>query len=563
MNNISKIFNKYYIDDKKETMESYCLPKKFKLQPQQIALAEILSSKFAPWTTNSHIRGILLFHQIGAGKTCTAISIAERFKNKMDITVVLPASLISNFTSELRSECPGNEYLKADERNKLKSLSYDDKEYTKIIDKSNKRINKFYTIYSYHKLINLIKENKIKNLNNTLLIIDEIQNMISLTGIFYKLLYELINKSDNTLKIVLLTATPMFDRPLELGLTLNLLKKNDLFNINTFNQDFIINENNNYEIYNIDLFHDKIKNLISYYRGAPPIAYPKYKFKIVKCNMSLFQYKSYITILSSDSNFIRGSFKNADILNISESFFSGSRQISNISFPNKSSGVNGFSSLKGTSLQMQNIQNYSIKFYKIMQNINKSEGPVFIYSNFREEGGLKSFIQFIEYHGWKNYMIYGEGKKRFTIWSGKESLKVKDEIKYIFNQYSNENGSKIKLMLGSPSIKEGVSLFRVEQVHIMEPYWNMSRLSQIMGRAIRFCSHKDLPKERRLVDVFLYLATYKGEQTTDQYIWSLAKKKNKLITQFEKMLKESAIDCELFYNRNSYKTDFEPLKCKN
>jgi len=28
-------------------------------------------------------------------------------------------------------------------------------------------------------------------------------------------------------------------------------------------------------------------------------------------------------------------------------------------------------------------------------------------------------------------------------------------------------------------------------------------------------------------------------------------------------LKESAIDCELFYNRNSYKTDEKRLICKN
>jgi hypothetical protein len=46
-------------------------------------------------------------------------------------------------------------------------------------------------------------------------------------------------------------------------------------------------------------------------------------------------------------------------------------------------------------------------------------------------------------------------------------------------------------------------------------------------------------------------------------ISSLAKKKNKLINQFELALKESAFDCELFYNRNSYPTDETELKCKN
>ena len=98
---------------------------------------------------------------------------------------------------------------------------------------------------------------------------------------------------------------------------------------------------------------------------------------------------------------------------------------------------------------------------------------------------------------------------------------------------------------------------------MIEPYWNMSRMLQIMGRAVRFCSHKDVPKAKRIVRIYLYLATYPGEKTIDQYIWNLAKKKNKLIEEFEQVLKETAIDCDLFHNRNSYKTDEKRLICKN
>jgi hypothetical protein len=83
---------------------------------------------------------------------------------------------------------------------------------------------------------------------------------------------------------------------------------------------------------------------------------------------------------------------------------------------------------------------------------------------------------------------------------------------------------------------------------------------QIIGRAIRFCSHKDMPKRRRKVEVFLYLATHPGIKTTDEYIWSMAKRKQKLIDKFEHILKENAIDCKLFYNSNVYKGD-KPLKC--
>jgi hypothetical protein len=565
--NITKEFKKYKIPVTKEKMEEFCLPKKFTLQPQQKFLPDLLTSKISPWTVYPNIRGILIFHQIGAGKTCTAISIAEEFKRKLNIVVVLPAALIGNFVTELRSECPGDEYLTTDERNKLKNLKPGDNQYEKIIRKSDERIEKYYTIYSYHKFVALIQEEKIKKLNNTLLIIDEVQNMISMNGTFYKSLQKVVESSDDSLKIILLSATPMFDRPVEIALTLNLLKKDDLLPVTKFNQEYMDITTNSkettYKAINMKDFRSKVKNLISYYRGAPPQAYPKAEFKTVRCNMSDFQYKSYLTSLSTEDKFIRGSFKNADILNMPQNFFLGPRFISNVSFPNKSIGEMGYSSFRGQALQIQNIGEYSIKFFKIYQKINKADGPVFVYSNFKELGGIRCFVKFLEHHGWKNYKTHGEGKKRFALWSGDEPHHVKDEVKFIFNQKTNEDGSKIKIMIGSPSIKEGVSLLRVQQVHMMEPYWNMSRMLQIMGRAVRFCSHKDVPKSKRVVKIYLYLATYPGEKTIDQYIWSLAKKKNKLINQFEMALKESAFDCELFFNRNYYPSDEVELKCKN
>lgn len=563
INEITNKFNKYKLSISNETMEDFCFPKKYKLLPQQKFLSELLVSKYSPWNNYDNIRGILLYHNIGSGKTGTSICIAEKLKKKMNIMVILPASLIGNYLLELRSECTQNEYITNNERNKLKKLNYEDDEYINIINKVNNRISKYYIIYSYNKFIALIKEKKIKNLNNTLLIIDEVQNMISIEGTYYNLLTEIINKSDNSLKIVLLSATPIFDKPIEIALTLNLLKINDLFSINNFNQDFIQINNNNYKIINTNLFYNKIKYLISYYRGAPPQAYPKFKIKTIKCNMSNFQYKSYLNTLSKDNKYLKGSFKSLDILKLSQSFFLGPRMISNIAFPNKSTGENGYKSLKGDVLLMKNICKYSIKFYKIIQKINHSEGPVFIYSNFKDIGGIKSFIKFLEYHKWKNYANHNEGNKRFAIWSGDESLELKEKIKAIYNNKNNENGKLIKIIFGSPSIKEGISLLRVSQVHILEPYWNMSRMLQIIGRAIRYCSHKDVPVKKRFVEVYIYLATYPNIKTIDKYIWSLAKKKNKLIKQFELLLKQSAIDCKLFYNRNNYDTDEIQLKCSN
>ena len=554
MQDITKKYKKYKLKPSNETIKELCKPAKFQLQPQQKFLPEYLYDNI------KKINGLLIYHRIGSGKTCTAINIAEKFKKKYNIMVILPAALIGNFKDELISKCPGeNVYITDQESNKL-----NDKDIMKKVDE---RIEKYYKIYSYHKFIELVQENKIK-LKNTVLIIDEIQNMISMTGTFYRTLKNIIDKTDKeSLKVFLLSATPMFDRPVEIALTLNLLRPKETLPIGVdFNNEFISpikdNDGLNYRAINLKKFKELTTNLISYYRGAPPQAFPEMEFKVVRCNMSDFQYKSYLTSLSKLDDNIKGSFKDVDLLKLPADFFLGPRMVSNVAFPNKSIGDVGYSSFKDNKLQLQNIEKYSIKFYKIFKKIKKAEGPIFVYSNFKDVGGLKSFVKFIENHGFKNYKTFGEGSKTFAIWSGDETHHLKEEIKHIYNQKENSDGSRIKIMLGSPSIKEGVSLLRVDQIHILEPYWNLSRIQQIIGRGIRFCSHKDVSKSKQIVKVYLYLATHQKEEISiDEYIWSLAKKKNKLIEQFEHILKENAIDCQLFHSRNYYKTDDKKLIC--
>jgi len=548
--------NKYRIKSEDKTMKDLCLPKKFKLQISQKFLGDFF--KF------SKIKGLLVYHKIGAGKTCTAITMAEKQKIKMNIIVVLPASLIGNFKDELRSECPGDEYITKKDRERLKNLNPKDYKFQKIIEKSDKLIDKNYKIYSYHKFVELIKNNKIK-LKNNLLIIDEIQNMISEDGSFYKNLKSVIDDSDKKTRIILLSATPMFDKPIEIALTLNLLKPNIPIPIGiSFNKFFFSTRKTKdgirYRVKNLDKFKNLIGNMISYYRGAPPQAFPEENFRVVRCKMEDFQYKSYLSAMSTEGNFIRGSFRNVDILKLPNNFFIGPRIISNISFPNKGIGISGFNSLKEETLMIQNIRDYSVKFFRIYQKLKESIGPIFIYSNFKEIGGIRSLVKFLEFHGYKNYKTYGEGEKRFAVWSGDEPHIMKEEVKFVFNKKENSDGSRIRIILGSPSIKEGVSLLRVEQVHILEPYWNISRMKQIIGRAIRFCSHKDLPKSRRFVNVFLYLAVHDKVETIDEYIWKIAKKKYKIIKKFEDALKEKAIDCEIFYEGNNYPNE-EPIDC--
>jgi hypothetical protein len=554
---INTIFDDYKIPKKKKTFNEICMPKKFELQLPQEFLAEFLNP-ITPY------KGVLVYHRIGAGKTCTAVRIGEEFKKKRKILVVLPASLKGNFRTELRSNCAGDEYITANERKQLSKLHPSSDEYKEIIKTSDKRIDKYYQIFSYNKFIERIQNNEIR-LTNTLLIIDEIQNMVSEEGTYYTELYKLIKKSPQDLRLVLLSATPMFDKPSELGLTINLLRPDTPFPVGTeFDKKFIQIKkmaSGDYKVTtkNLDKFKEIVKGYISFFRGAPEYVFPEMKIKYVKCVMSDFQHASYKAILRNEQSDNSGKKKKVNKnLNVSElpnNFFIGTRYVSNIVFPNKKVGDDGLESF--TKLKILNgLEKYSTKFFNIINRIKRASGKVFIYSSFKEYAGLKSFIKVLEAYGYSNYADYGEGTKRFAIWSGDEDINYKEEIKTVFNMPNNLNGSKLKIILGSSSIKEGVSFKGVRQVHIIDPYWNLPRLEQVIGRASRFCSHKDLPEEKRNVKVYIYLSIHESEQETiDQYIYKLSMRKNKLVSEFERAIKESAIDCELNYNANISKND--------
>ena len=570
-NKITQKLIKYKIPKKRKTFEQICFPKEFELQLPQQLLSKVINP-------NTPYKGILVYHRIGAGKTCTAINIAEQWKETRKIIVVVPASLIGNFRGELRSECAGNTYLTVKERTKLKSLHPLSDEYKEIIDRSDVRINKYYHIYSYNKFIEFIQNDQL-NLRNSLLIIDEIQNMVSEGGTYYNVLYDAIHNAPTNLRIVLLSATPMFDKPVEIALTMNLLRIP--FELPTgveFEKMFIKIVKNpktgryTYKAKNLDIFKERVRGHISFFRGASPIVFPETTIKYVKCEMSEFQYKSYITVIQNEQEIKKEdrtmtvrSFRKGQILNLPNDFFIGARLISNVAFPNKGINEKGFKSFTGKHLQLEQLQNYSIKFFKIMNKINSCPGPVYVYSSFLEYGGLKSFAKVLEAQGYKSYSEFGEGRKRYAIMSGDETVKLKEEIKNVYNQIGNLNGSKLKVLLLSSSMKEGLSLRGVRQIHIIEPYWNENRLKQVMGRGNRLCSHKDLPEEKRNVKVYIYIATHENErETIDQHIAKMAKQKDKLINEFELAIKEVAIDCQLNKNGNVYpENDEADIVCEN
>jgi hypothetical protein len=206
----------------------------------------------------------------------------------------------------------------------------------------------------------------------------------------------------------------------------------------------------------------------------------------------------------------------------------------------------------------------SPKFVQIIFNIFKTKGTVMIYSNYVEMEGLQLLKVYLNLTGFisidndpeftKNNFDYDKLSKdtfRFCEFHGGINKETRKINKDIFNMSNNKYGKFCKIIMISPAGAEGINLNNVRQVHVLEPYWNEVRIEQVIGRALRFCQHKDLPMEERTVDVFRYKMTRNnGNITADEKLENISRSKNNLLMSFSEAVKESAVDCELFKNHN-------------
>ncbi len=236
---------------------------------------------------------------------------------------------------------------------------------------------------------------------------------------------------------------------------------------------------------------------------------------------------------------------------------------------------------KNKSELIKEMMKCSNKFVNCIFNVVKCPGPCLIYSNYVLMEGLDVLKVYLKYFGFdsfknsnsKDYFRYGEFHNGISREVRRETIKIETDPE-------NAHGKLIKIVMFSPAGAEGISLANIRQVHIIEPYWHEVRIIQMIGRAVRQCSHKDLPIKERHVDVYRYRSIkynikvkeiIEGQtvtkvkeviedpnelRTVDFEIEDLARSKNNLIQTFLDSVKEVAIDCELFKNHNMMATKY-------
>ena len=220
-----------------------------------------------------------------------------------------------------------------------------------------------------------------------------------------------------------------------------------------------------------------------------------------------------------------------------------------------------YNNYKDKSMLLKKLYECSCKFIAIIFKIISSTGPVLMFSNFVKMEGLQLFKIYLSYFGYVNYDKNKKDYKSYTEYHGGINKNIRENNRLIFNNINNKNGKEIKIILLSPAGTEGIDLYNIREVYILEPYWNEVRTEQLIGRAIRQCGHKNLPMKDRHVDVYRYRAIRKNKkETIDETIEKLSKKKHDMINNFIKIIKQTAVDCELFKNHNMIEENYQCFK---
>ena len=106
-------------------------------------------------------------------------------------------------------------------------------------------------------------------------------------------------------------------------------------------------------------------------------------------------------------------------------------------------------------------------------------------------------------------------------------------------------GSRVKVIVGSQIASEGLDLKCIREIHVLDPWYHLNRLEQVIGRGVRYCSHRQLPPEERNCLIHLYCLFLEDYETSDLYSYRLAVQKAKSIGLVQRQLKMGAWDCAL------------------
>jgi superfamily II DNA or RNA helicase len=588
----------------------------FKLQPVQRFLRRVLSP-------DSPTRGLLMVHGTGAGKTCSAIQIAEEyiirpeFQDKRVLVLANP-SIQENFKSQifdvtrvdpggavLSQQCTGRRYLEMLERSSDHTLQYTDKaSKNRIAALASRIISEFYEFWGYDGFANMVNAEVSSRssaalnkwihdtFDNRLIIVDEAHNLRETTETTASkhigMAMERILKTANGITLVLLTATPMYDTYDEIVYYFNLFLWNErrLKSDKSINPGDIFTESGGFQEGREHEFRRWCQDYVSFVKGENPFTFP---FRLPPPDDILAEIdretdidgkkiktpRKYLKLVRSYVHSIQE--KAVKALTSSSRLFSEESPTLCV-FPEGRTFRETFERngdehqyLPGIPhfLAPSKIALYSSKFALVTRILKESDGIVFVFSNL-VTAGAQLFAMCLEEHGYEsaigrklmkttaNEVPRGSKGKYVLFTSDTTEADIRRSLLRLRSP-SNIDGSDIRIIIASPKVSEGVDFRYVRQIHVLDPWYNMSRIEQVLGRGMRTCSHSLLPFPQQNCTIYLHVCRYpkSKQETLDEYIYrSFIEAKAQKIAKVKRIVMESAMDCDLQNSINSLPQDW-------
>jgi hypothetical protein len=637
-----------------------CDARDFELLPHQAFVRNFLSSQ-TPYN------GLLVFHGLGTGKTCSAISVTEEMRAYLRqigiqkrIIIVASPNVQDNFRAQLfdprklekvgdgwvLGTCAGDAMLREVNPTGMRGLSRED-----VVRQVRRIIRKGYLFLGPEQFANYIAralgrysevedpverrrledESLQREFSDRLIVVDEVHNIRDTadtpTKKVGKHLTEVVRRTGG-LKLLLMSATPMFNSPEEVVGLLNLLLLNDkrapLRVSDVFDRHGNMKTDTEGRPVGREALVAAATGYVSYVPGDNPYAFPMKVYpKTFSPEMSsrarphprtqlngapILQPMEFSDLYVVPTGRYQESVYQAIVdvgagrvphdKGIGYQALNGPLQCLDIAFPVdedapaadavgrrglaatmawKRATKRGFSYRQetlekaGRFLSADLLPNFSGKLASICKAATTSKGVLLVYSQYID-GGCLPIALALEERGYTRAIgesLFAQAPgplldattlergdtaapARYALITGDSLLSPNNAAEVVLaTNAGNDNGELVKVIIVSEAGSEGLDFKNVRQVHVVDPWYNLSRIDQIVGRAARWCSHQALPLGQRNVEVFLYgsaLPGSEGEEAADVYVYRLAERKAMRVGAVTRVLKESATDCLL--NKN-------------
>lgn len=410
---------------------------------------------------------------------------------------------------------------------------------------------------------------------------------------------KVINEGD-TLVLTDESIKKIHDTNFDSGASARLLEqiKNNL-NYNTIHKKYIFKPNGDYlhhSIQNLDLHYITVVSCNNglYHSVGELAAKHALETKKSKDKYNLFQRITNIIFPNSVNEKIINQLKTVNLTD--QTLFNNSAIVRNFVNLDTYKFLNDEIS---SYFKLDKLQRYSSKYFNLINHIVEltkdiTEGKLFLHTREKTSDGIPIIAAILSANGFVKYSSTRSSQnvdyKTFAVLHGGITPRDRQKILKSYNgprnNYpDNRTGKYIKILLATDVLVEGVNLYDTVEEHILNPWWNLSKIDQIKGRGARFCSTSNI--STKTVKVFKYMTTmqnygykvitkndkkfkrrvdlkklYKIEdsdidyETIDQKKYTIAINKDFKFKQIERILKENSFDCSLNKNINVPKSEF-------